>query len=132
MRPESVDPNHAPDHAYQLRIVQEVLLALLAAEPAHAYRLRAEVALALGPLAAAMNVVAAAAAGLADPVAMVDRQRGDLLVGVREAQRAALAEPEGSVAVLLLEGVVLRLRADLRGLEDCAQFWNSAKGRGVR
>jgi DNA-binding PadR family transcriptional regulator len=195
LRPESVDPNHAPDHAYQLRIVQEVLLALLAAEPAHAYRLRAEVALALGPLAAAMNegqvyvtltrleksglvssvraaqsdrpdrkvyaltaagrdrlttwlhdtswpkpapaefhlkLVAAAAAGLADPVAMVDRQRGDLLVGLREAQRAALAEPEGSVAVLLLEGVVLRLQADLRWLEDCAQFWNSAKGRAVR
>ena len=50
----------------------------------------------------------------------------------REAQRAALAEPEGSVAVLLLEGVVLRLQADLRWLEECARFWNAAKGRGVR
>jgi ABC-type glutathione transport system ATPase component len=38
-----------------------------------------------------------------------------------DAQRAALAEPDGSVAALLLEGVVLRLQADLRWLEACAR-----------
>jgi hypothetical protein len=47
---------------------------------------------------------------------------------LREAQRAALAEPEGSVAGLLLEGVVLRLQADLCWLEACARYWNAAKG----
>jgi len=73
--------------------------------------------------------VAAAAAGLADPVRLVDLQRHELLSGLREAQRAVLAEPEGSVAGLLLEGVVLRLQADLRWLEQCARFWDARKGR---
>ena len=177
---------------YQLRIVQEVLLALLAKEASHAYQLRAQLAVALGPLADVLKegqvyvtlsrlekagfvssvrvgqadrpdrkvyelsptgrgrlmgwledtswpkpapaefhlkLVAAAAAGLADPTGIVERQRQELLVGLREAQRAALAEPEGSVAALLLEGVVLRLQADLRWLEECARFWDSARGR---
>jgi hypothetical protein len=51
-----------------------------------------------------------------------------LLAELREAQRAALAEPTGSVAGLLLEGVVLRLQADLRWLEECARHWEAAKG----
>lgn len=177
---------------YQLGIVQEVLLALLAKEPSRAFELRARLSLALGPLADALNegqvyvtltrvekaglvssvrvgvgdrtdrkvyalteagrdrvvgwlddvswpkpapaefhlkLVAAATAGLADPVGIVDLQRRELLVGLREAERAALAEPDGSVAALLLEGVVLRLQADLRWLEACARYWNSAKGR---
>ena len=176
-----------PLHGYRLRVVQEVLLALLAAEPAHGYELRARLALALGPLAGALNdgqvyvtlsrlekaalltskraaqadrpdrkvyaltaagrdrvttwledtswptpapaefhlkLVAAAAAGLADPVGIVDGQRRELLTGLAQAQRAALAEPDGSVAALLLEGVVLRLQADLRWLEACARYWN--------
>lgn len=78
-----------------------------------------------------LKLVAAAAGGLADPVGIVDRQRSELLLGLAEAQRAALAQPQGSVAALLLEGVVLRLQADLRWLEDCAQFWNAAKERGT-
>jgi DNA-binding PadR family transcriptional regulator len=177
---------------YQLNVVQEVLLALLAKEPAHGYQLRARLQLALGPLAGALNgghvyvtltrlekaelvisrrvgqgdrpdrkvyeltpagrtrvetwlrdtswpkpapaefhlkLVAAAAAGLADPVAIVDVQRRSVLLGLRDAQRAALAEPDGSVAGLLLEGVVLRLQADLRWLEACARHWNSRKER---
>ncbi len=185
-------PAREPLNGYQLRVVREVLLALLAGEASHAYQLRARLALALGPLAEALNdgqvyvtlnrlekagllssrrvgqtdrpdrkvyeltpagrervaewlddtswpkpapaefhlkLVAAAAAGLADPVGIVDRQRRELLVGLGQAQRAALAEPEGSVAALLLEGVVLRLQADLRWLEACARYWNSAKER---
>jgi DNA-binding PadR family transcriptional regulator len=185
-------PGREPLSGYQLRVVREVLLALLAGEASHGYQLRARLALALGPLAEALNdgqvyvtlgrlqkagllssrrvgqadrpdrkvyeltpagrqrvtewlrdtswpkpapaefhlkLVAAAAAGLADPVAIVDRQRRELLIGLGQAQRAALAEPEGSVAALLLEGVVLRLQADLRWLEDCARYWNSAKER---
>jgi DNA-binding PadR family transcriptional regulator len=187
MAPSSSDPSPIAHPTYQLRIVQEVLLALLVAEPAHAYQLRAQLALALGPLASSMNdgqvyvtltrlekaglvssarvvqsdrpdrkvyeltaaghdrlmswvqetgwpgpapaefhlkLVAAAAAGLADPVEIVDRQRRELLAGLSEAQRAALAEPDGSTATLLLEGVVLRLQADLQWLEQCARFWN--------
>lgn len=188
---ESSQPTTEPRSGYQLRLVQEVLLALIAKEPSHAYGLRARLALALGPLATALNdgqlyvtlarlekaglvssarvgqsarpdrkvyaltdagqqrvlgwfedvswpkpapaefhlkLVASAAAGLADPVRIVDLQRRELLAGLREAERAALAEPEGSVAALLLEGVVLRLQADLRWLEACARYWNATKG----
>jgi DNA-binding PadR family transcriptional regulator len=180
-----------PAQDYQLRVVQEVLLALLAKEPSHGYQLRARLQLALGPLAEALNagqvyvtlarlekaglvtsklvgqadrpdrkvheltpagrarvmewledtswpkpapaefhlkLVAAAAAGLADPVGLVDAQRHALLEGLAAAQRAALGEPDGSVAGLLLEGVVLRLQADLRWLEACARHWNTTKG----
>jgi DNA-binding PadR family transcriptional regulator len=181
-----------PSHGYQLRVVQEVLLALLAKEAAHGYQLRARLQLALGPLAEALNagqvyvtlsrlekaglltsarvgqtdrpdrkvyelseagrarvmawlgdtswpkpapaefhlkLVTAAAAGLGDPVRLVDVQRHALLAGLADAQRAALAEPDGSVAGLLLEAVVLRLQADLRWLEACARFWNATKER---
>ena len=181
-----------PSHGYQLRVVQEVLLALLAGEASHGYDLRARVQLALGPLADALNagqvyvtlsrlekaglvtservgqtdrpdrkvyeltapgrarvtewladtswpkpapaefhlkLVAAASAGLADPVRLVDAQRHVLLAELGAAQRAALAEPGDSVAGLLLEGVVLRLQADLRWLEACARFWTQTKGR---
>jgi DNA-binding PadR family transcriptional regulator len=181
-----------PSHGYQLRVVQEVLLALLAREASHGYDLRARVQLALGPLADALNaghvyvtlnrlekaglvtsqrvgqadrpdrkvyeltepgrarvvewladtswpkpapaefhlkLVAAAAAGLGDPVRLIDGQRHALLAELAAAQRAALAEPDGSVAALLLEGVVLRLQADLRWLEACAQHWTSTKER---
>ena len=177
---------------YQLRVVQEVLLALLAKERSHGYQLRARLQLALGPLADALNagqvyvtlgrlekaglvtservgqadrpdrkvyeltsegrarvtewledtswpkpapaefhlkLVAAAAADLADPVRLVDAQRHVLLAELGAAQRAALAEPGDSVAGLLLEGVVLRLQADLRWLEACARFWTQTKGR---
>jgi DNA-binding PadR family transcriptional regulator len=177
---------------YQLRVVQEVLLALLAKEASHGYQLRARLQLALGPLAEALNqgqvyvtlnrlekaglvtservgqvdrpdrkvyeltaagrarvmewledtswpapapaefhlkLVAAAAAGLGDPVRLVDAQRHALLVALAAAQRAALADSDDSVAGLLLEGVVLRLQADLRWLEACARYWMSTKGR---
>jgi DNA-binding PadR family transcriptional regulator len=185
-------PIKEASQGYQLRVVQEVLLALLAKEPSHGYQLRARLQLALGPLAEALNagqvyvtlnrldkaglvtsqrvgqidrpdrkvyeltaagrarvtewledtswpkpapaefhlkLVAAAAAGLADPVRLVDAQRHELLAGLAAAQRAALAEPNASVAGLLLEGVVLRLQADLRWLEACARYWTATKGR---
>jgi DNA-binding PadR family transcriptional regulator len=76
-----------------------------------------------------LKLVAAAAARLADPVGIVDQQRRALLIALGQAQRAALAEPNGSVAALLLEGVVLRLQADLRWLEACARYWNSVEKR---
>jgi DNA-binding PadR family transcriptional regulator len=191
--PEAVGESiREPSHGYQLRVVQEVLLALLANEASHGYELRARLQLALGPLAEALNagqvyvtltrleraglvnservgqtdgpdrkvydltaagrarvmewledtswpkpvpaefhlkLVAAAAGGLGDPVRLVDLQRHALLAGLAAAQRAALTEPDGSVAGLLLEGVVLRLQADLRWLEACARYWNATKGR---
>jgi len=74
-----------------------------------------------------LKLVAAAAARLADPLGIVDAQRRELLRLLRDTQRAALAEPEDSAAGLLLEGVALRLQADLRWLEACEQYWAGPK-----
>jgi hypothetical protein len=38
-----------------------------------------------------------------------------------------MAEPDGSEAGLLLEGLVLRLQADLRWLEACERHWTSRR-----
>jgi DNA-binding PadR family transcriptional regulator len=76
-----------------------------------------------------LKLVAAAAARLADPLTIVDTQRRELLRRLRDAQRAALAEPDQSQAVLLLEGIVLRLQADLRWLEACERNWTKRKGQ---
>jgi putative ABC transport system ATP-binding protein len=167
--------------------VQDVVLAMLAKEPAYGYELRSRMRGALGPLGEAMNagqiyvtlarlakaglvtsqraeglpdrpdrrvyaltsagqqrvaawlaevswpkpdlsefhlkLVAAAAARLADPVALVDAQRRELLRRLRETQRAALERSVDPVAGLLLEGVVLRLRADLEWLDACERMW---------
>ncbi len=74
-----------------------------------------------------LKLVAAAMAGLADPVAIIDAQRRELLRRLREVQRAAMAEPDRSAGGLLLEGIVLRLQADLRWLEACERRWVSQK-----
>jgi DNA-binding PadR family transcriptional regulator len=74
-----------------------------------------------------LKLIAAAAAGLADPLTIVDTQRRELLRRLRAAQRAAMAEPDRSDAALLLEGIVLRLQADLRWLEACEQSWTSRR-----
>lgn len=76
-----------------------------------------------------LKLIAAAAARLADPLTIVDTQRRELLRRLRDAQRAALAEPDRSEAALLLEGIVLRLQADLRWLEACERNWTKQKGR---
>ncbi|WP_021592174.1 MULTISPECIES: PadR family transcriptional regulator [Actinomadura] len=170
--------------------MQDAVLAMLAKEPSHGYRLRARLREALGPLGESMNagqvyvtlnrlekaglvvseradglpdrpdrkvyaltpsgqqrvaawltevnwpkpnlaefhlkLAAAAAARLADPVELVDAQRRELLRRLRDVQRATLAEPDGSTAGLLLEGVALRLQADLRWLETCERVWAKA------
>ena len=74
-----------------------------------------------------LKLIAAAAAGLADPISIVDLQRRELLRRLREAQRAAMAEPDHSDAGLLLEGIVLRLQADLRWLEACEAGWTKRR-----
>ena len=171
---------------------QEVLLAMLAKEPAQGSRLRARLDGALGPLGDAINaghvyvqlarlekaglvalqagagtpdgpdrkvyeltpagqervtewlaevswprpdlaefhlkLIAAAAARIADPLSIIDTQRRELRRRLRDAQRAVMAEPRRSDVALLLEGVVLRLQADLRWLEACEEAWTERKG----
>ena len=74
-----------------------------------------------------LKLIAAAAASLADPITIIDSQRRELLRRLRDAQRAAMAEPDRSPAALLLEGIVLRLQADLRWLEACEQNWTNQR-----
>lgn len=71
-----------------------------------------------------LKLMATALARLLDPLAIIESQRHELLRGLRDAQQAALEEEDDSLAGLLLEGVVLRLQADLRWLEACASYWS--------
>jgi DNA-binding PadR family transcriptional regulator len=166
--------------------MRDVILSLLAKEPAHGYELRQRLARALGPLGEALNpgqvyvtlsrleraglvdasevaqpnhpdkkvyeltasgrdrvrrwladvtwskvaplefhlkLVAAATTRLADPVALVDAQRLELLRELRQLQELAQAEPPDSDGALLLEGASLRLQADIRWLEACERRW---------
>jgi DNA-binding PadR family transcriptional regulator len=74
-----------------------------------------------------LKLIAAAAAGLADPISIVDMQRRELLRRLRDVERAAMAEPDRSDAGLLLEGIALRLQADLRWLEACERTWTDRR-----
>jgi hypothetical protein len=67
--------------------------------------------------------VVAATTGLADPLALVDAQRLELLRQLHQLQELALAEPADSDGALLLEGASLRLQADIRWLEACERRW---------
>jgi DNA-binding PadR family transcriptional regulator len=74
-----------------------------------------------------LKLIVAAQARLADPLGLVDAQRRELLRRLRGAQRAAMAEPDDSEAGLLLEGIALRLQADLRWLEACERSWTQRR-----
>src|SRR5271156_500363 len=76
-----------------------------------------------------LKLVAAAQAGLADPIGIVDAQRRELIRRLWDVQRAEMEEPDGSDAALLLEGIVLRLQADLRWLEACEANWTTRRRR---
>jgi DNA-binding PadR family transcriptional regulator len=75
-----------------------------------------------------LKLVAAAQAALADPIGIVDLQRRELLRRLRDVERAAMAQLDGSDSGLLLEGIALRLQADLRWLEACERIWTD-RGR---
>jgi DNA-binding PadR family transcriptional regulator len=77
-----------------------------------------------------LRLAAVATARLADPVTVIDRHRRELLRQLRMTQQAQLDEDEDSPAALLLEGAALRLQADLRWLEACAQHWGTATRGG--
>ncbi|MFJ9554227.1 PadR family transcriptional regulator [Nocardiopsis sp. NPDC101807] len=76
-----------------------------------------------------LKLVAAAESGLADPLALVETRRRELMRHLAEAQHAALAHDTDSEAGLLLEGVALRLQADLRWLEACERTWSARAPR---
>jgi DNA-binding PadR family transcriptional regulator len=74
-----------------------------------------------------LKLLAAASASLADPITIIDEQRRELLRRLRVAQRAAMDLANDAAAGLLLEGVVLRLQADLRWLEACERRWTMGR-----
>ena len=74
-----------------------------------------------------LKLVVAAAGRLADPAEVIGAQRRELVRRLRDAQRAAMTEAEGSDASLLLEGVVLRIEADLTWLEACERVWGAGR-----
>jgi DNA-binding PadR family transcriptional regulator len=76
-----------------------------------------------------LKLIAGFAGRLADPLAIIDAQRRELLRRLRDAQRAALAEPGATDAALLLEGIALRLQADLRWLEACERAWTKRRNQ---
>jgi DNA-binding PadR family transcriptional regulator len=76
-----------------------------------------------------LKLITAAAAGLADPIGIVDAQRRELIRRLRDTQRAAMTESDGSDAALLLEGIALRLQADLRWLETCERSWTNRRNK---
>ncbi|MBV9832110.1 MAG: PadR family transcriptional regulator [Marmoricola sp.] len=74
-----------------------------------------------------LKLVIAATSHLADPVDLVGAQRRELVRRLRDAQRAAMSEPDGSDATLLLEGVILRIEADLTWLDACERAWEAGR-----
>jgi DNA-binding PadR family transcriptional regulator len=81
----------------------------------------------IAPVDFHLKLVAAAMTGLADPIALIDTQRRELLRRLHDLHglTSGTAVDEGQ---LLLDGTRLRLEADVRWLDACEQFW-TAKGR---
>jgi DNA-binding PadR family transcriptional regulator len=69
-----------------------------------------------------MKVVLARLAGIADPQAMLDRQRQAFLQELRDLNNVAMqASNESTVTRLLIEGASLHLQADLKWLDLCEE-----------
>src|SRR3954453_16006174 len=67
-----------------------------------------------------VKLVLARAAGIADPLELIDRQRGAYLQALRELDDVAAQAGDGTAA-LLVEGAALHLEADLKWLDLCEQ-----------
>ncbi|MDG9702967.1 PadR family transcriptional regulator [Streptomyces sp. DH37] len=69
-----------------------------------------------------MKLALAPQAGLADQIALINKQRRQYLNTMRELSRLAAAEDrDNRVAQLLIEGAMLHLQADLDWLERCQE-----------
>jgi DNA-binding PadR family transcriptional regulator len=74
-----------------------------------------------------LKLVAADTTGLADPLALIDAQRRELLRRLRDVQRLAQEPSTDADGVLLLEGTALRLQADVRWMEACERRWTDGR-----
>jgi DNA-binding PadR family transcriptional regulator len=66
-----------------------------------------------------VKLVLARAAGIADPLELIDRQRGAYLQALRELDDVAAVTGDDDTASLLIEGAALHLEADLKWLDLC-------------
>jgi len=66
-----------------------------------------------------MKLVLARAAGIADPLELIDRQRSAYLQALRELDDVAAQADGDTTAALLIEGAALHLEADLKWLDLC-------------
>jgi DNA-binding PadR family transcriptional regulator len=69
-----------------------------------------------------VKLVLARAAGIADPLELIDRQRATYLQALRELDDVATGD---DVSALLVEGAALHLEADLKWLDLCEQRMGS-------
>jgi DNA-binding PadR family transcriptional regulator len=125
--------NGVPDDGRQKRVYEltpsgRAALAEWISSPASATRLRDEFFL---------KLVLAGLSGMADPAALIDRQRRECLESLRAL--APAAESDDLVVALLAEGAALHLEADLRWLELCEtrllqedRNGDGARGQGPR
>lgn len=81
----------------------------------------------VAPVEFHLKLVAAHATGLADPLALIDAQRRELLRLLRDVERLAQDPSVDADGILLLEGTALRLQADVRWLEACEQRWTDRR-----
>ena len=70
-----------------------------------------------------VKLVLARAAGIADPLELINRQRGAYLQALRELDDVATGDDE--ISALLVEGAALHLEADLKWLDLCEQRMGS-------
>jgi DNA-binding PadR family transcriptional regulator len=79
-----------------------------------------------------MKLVLAGRAGIADPTALIERQRGEYLQALRDLDRLAAAGNGDTAESLLIEGAALHLEADLKWLSLCEErlTWEVTHGNG--
>jgi DNA-binding PadR family transcriptional regulator len=68
-----------------------------------------------------MKLVLAGRAGIADPRALVERQRGEYLQSLRDLDRLSAGANGDAAESLLIEGAALHLEADLKWLALCEE-----------
>ncbi|MER7467472.1 MULTISPECIES: PadR family transcriptional regulator [unclassified Streptomyces] len=69
-----------------------------------------------------MKLALAPRSGLADPVALINKQRRQYLNTMRDLSKLAAAEDrDNKISQLLIEGAMLHLQADLDWLERCQE-----------
>jgi DNA-binding PadR family transcriptional regulator len=68
-----------------------------------------------------MKLVLARLAGIADPQAILDRQRSAFLQELRDLNEIAMKTPGETVTRLLVEGAALHIQADLKWLDLCEE-----------